>query len=97
MWCVRDGGRCPQKEEYPYSYVCGGEERTPGAKEKGDINFHGKWTPHLALLSAQKATETIISHPWCWDGEKAMSSSLATASEEQELVQRPYDTLIKSF
>lgn len=22
--------------------VCGGEGRTPGAKEKGDINFHGK-------------------------------------------------------
>lgn len=61
MWRVRDGGCCPQKEEHPYCYVCGGEERRPGDKEKGDINFDGKWTPHLALLSAQKATETIIS------------------------------------
>lgn len=42
MWRVRDGGCCLQKEEYPYCYVCGGEGRTRGAKEKGEINFHGK-------------------------------------------------------
>lgn len=34
--------------------VCGGEGRTPGAKEKGDINFHGKWTPSSWLAECTK-------------------------------------------
>lgn len=82
--------------------MCDGEGRTPGAKEKGDINFHGKWTPHLALLSAQKATETIISglnlRPMVLElGEKAMYSAVATASEGQDPVWRTCDAAVKSF
>lgn len=49
-----------RKNTHTAVYVAGtGERREPGGK--GGMNFHGKWTPHLALLSSRKVTGTIIS------------------------------------
>lgn len=50
-----------RKEEYPRGRVCDGEGRTwevLGGQGEGRNKFSRQMNSHLALLSAQKATET---------------------------------------